>query len=700
MKKINMPGMLRRAEVRPQSLDTKNRTVEVVFSTGARVMRRPFSLWEESEPYWEELSLDPAHIRLDRLNNGAPFLRVHDDWSLDSVLGVIESASTDGNIGTALVRFSERDDVEPVFKDIQSGILRHISVGYKVYRFEEMPKTEDGVRVLRAVDWEPLELSAVPIGADDGAVVRQADQNCNECEVKFMEEKMTIKKKKRSGEVDPSAVEPAPEEVSEEAQAVEGQDQDVAPAVEASVDAPVEAAPSAEVEAAVDPEPPATDPAKVEEARREGEKNERERCIEIRRIVGNVGLGHEIAEKMISDGVSLDAARKQVIDLLADRDHETPTRTARMEVIGMEEKQKRIDGCVAALLHRADPSKECPEIAREYRGMNLIDMAREAIEKAGGNTRGLSRREIAVVALNLHRDRSSGIRMHSVSDFPEVLSVAVNRTLRDAYKLAPRTFEGWCRRSTAPDFREVARTQLSEMSKFQTVKESGEYKYLSFGDSAEKYSLGKSGGIVAITWESIINDDLSAFSRIPLMLAEEAAATESDIVYGILSTNGKLADGVALFDASTHKNYTTSSGTAISADSLSLARAMIRKQKGPKGRELNIVPQYLIVGPDKELEANRFTSAAFVASKASYINPNFNTSLEVIVESRISGNAWYLAAEPTRIDTIEYAYLEGEEGLFTEERVGFEVDGLEIKARHVFAAKAIDYRGLYKNDGA
>ncbi len=184
MKKINMPGMLRRAEVRPQSLDTKNRTVEVVFSTGARVMRRPFSLWEESEPYWEELSLDPAHIRLDRLNNGAPFLRVHDDWSLDSVLGVIESASTDGNIGTALVRFSERDDVEPVFKDIQSGILRHISVGYKVYRFEEMPKTEDGVRVLRAVDWEPLELSAVPIGADDGAVVRQADQNCNECEGK------------------------------------------------------------------------------------------------------------------------------------------------------------------------------------------------------------------------------------------------------------------------------------------------------------------------------------------------------------------------------------------------------------------------------------------------------------------------------------------------------------------------------------
>lgn len=38
--------------------------------------------------------------------------------------------------------------------------------------------------------------------------------------------------------------------------------------------------------------------------------------------------------------------------------------------------------------------------------------------------------------------------------------------------------------------------------------------------------------------------------------------------------------------------------------------------------------------------------------------------------------------------------------MFTETRTGFEVDGLEIKARHDFAAKAIDWRGLYRNPGA
>ena len=664
MKKIQTPELLRRAEVRPQSLDKKNRTVEVVFSTGARVMRRPFF----DEPYWEELSLDPAHLRLDRLNNGAPFLRVHDDWTLESVLGVVESAATDGSVGTAVIRFSERPDVEPGFNDITSGILRHVSVGYKVWHYDEMPKAEDGIRVLRATDWEPVELSAVPVGADDGAVVRSGG-SVNECVINFMEEIMT--KKKRQDEA--PAQKPV---VAEEAGAEEETVED-----------------PAEVEAGAEE----SEKEKVDDSERKAVLDERTRIAVIRTTVRAAKLEESIADDFVTNGAPLDEVRAKVIDILADRDRQSNTRTARMEVVDMEEKKTRRDAVAAAIMHRADPNRELPEVAREYRGMNLMDMAREAVEKAGGKTRGLSRREIAVAALNLDRNLA---RMHSVSDFPEILSTAVNRTLRDAYQLAPRTFVPWCRKSTAPDFREVARTQLSEMSKFQKVNAGGEYKHLSFGDSAEKYSLAKSGGIVAVTWEAIINDDLDAFSRIPFALAEEAAASESDVVYGILSGNPNMADSVALFDASTHKNYTTSSGTAISDTSLGVARALMRKQKGPKGRQLNITPDFLIVGPDREVLANKYTSASFVAAKASDITPNFFSALQVIVEPRISGNAWYLAAKPMRIDTIEYAYLEGEEGLFTEERVGFEVDGIEIKARHVFAAKAIDYRGLYMNDGA
>ena len=142
---------------------------------------------------------------------------------------------------------------------------------------------------------------------------------------------------------------------------------------------------------------------------------------------------------------------------------------------------------------------------------------------------------------------------------------------------------------------------------------------LSFGESAEKYSLSKSGGIVSLTWESLVNDDLSAFDRIPVALAAEAAAIEGDIVYGILTGNPNMADGKALFHAD-HSNL-AGSGAAITDITLGAGRAAMRKQKGMKERVLNLTPGFLIVGPDKETEANKYTSASFVAAKAGDIKP-------------------------------------------------------------------------------
>ena len=65
----------------------------------------------------------------------------------------------------------------------------------------------------------------------------------------------------------------------------------------------------------------------------------------------------------------------------------------------------------------------------------------------------------------------------------------------------------------------------------------------------------------------------------------------------------------------------------------------------------------------------------------------------------ISTSTWYLIANPAQIDTIEYAYLEGQQGAYIETRNGFDIDGVEIKCRLDFGAKAIDWRGLYKNPG-
>ncbi|MHC0055719.1 hypothetical protein [Actibacterium sp. D379-3] len=131
---IEIPALRRMAELAPNSADTNARTVEVIWSAGARVRRSTLF----GEPYDEELSLDPEHVRLDRLNAGAPFLKVHEVDTLDAVIGSVVpgSARIENGRGIAQVRISERADVEPIWRDVQAGHIRAVSIGYQVHRFE------------------------------------------------------------------------------------------------------------------------------------------------------------------------------------------------------------------------------------------------------------------------------------------------------------------------------------------------------------------------------------------------------------------------------------------------------------------------------------------------------------------------------------------------------------------------------------
>jgi hypothetical protein len=154
------------------SVDVQKRTVELVFSTGAGVVRYD---WLDGKQYLERLSLEAAHIRLDRLNAGAPLLNAHSALSLADQIGVVEPGSVKltKQEARATVRFSKRADVEPFFQDVCDGIIRNVSVGYRVHRFEEQAAGKDNALPVRlATDWEPYEISLVPMGADAGAGVR------------------------------------------------------------------------------------------------------------------------------------------------------------------------------------------------------------------------------------------------------------------------------------------------------------------------------------------------------------------------------------------------------------------------------------------------------------------------------------------------------------------------------------------------
>ena len=420
-------------------------------------------------------------------------------------------------------------------------------------------------------------------------------------------------------------------------------------------------------------------------------KDERERVAGITDAARKLGIDTGIADDLVRRGIGLDEARRTLIDRAAEQDRAIETRPHHVRAGTLDEVTTRRVAVESALLHRYDPGRhELSEPAREWRGLSLIEMARSLLEAAGERQRGLSRDEIATRAL------------HSTSDFPHILAAVTGKTLRAAYEAAPRTFMPIARRTSAADFKQIHRLQLGEAPQLEKVNESGEFKRGSIGEGKESYRVETWGKVIGITRQVIINDDLDAFTRVPALFGTSAATLESDIVWGIVLDNPAMADGNALFHGS-HKNL-AGTGTALDVPSLGKARTSMAKQTGLDDKTLlNLRPTFLVVPAALELSAEQLIAQSLVPAKTTDVVPNSIRSLAVIAEPRLdpaSGAVpWFLFANPASIDTIEYAYLEGQDGVFIESRTGFDVDGVEIKARLDFGAKAIDWRGMFKNGG-
>lgn len=642
-----------RAAIRPDTVSVEGRTAELIWTTGAKGRRYSWDIGS----YNEELDVSDKAVRMERLNNGAPLLAAHRSYGLESVLGVVERAWIENGEGHALVRFSQRDDADAVFRDVKDGILRNISVGYAVHRYDIVESADEKIPTYRATDWEPMELSIVPIGFDDGAKVRSAGEPDDYAGPRFTTEFTTRAAGDQPTE-SPAAVanQPVgePEMTEEEKRAAEQQRQ-------AELKDQVEA--------------------------------ERKRGITIRAMARKIGIDEKVADDLVERGVTVEAASAALIDAIAERDGNLPeTRGAQVTVVEDIAVATEIrNAAMEAITARAVPGSKLSTEAQRFGGMSLLRLSEELLTLRGVNCRGMSPEQIAVRAL-------------STSDLPSILANVMNKTLRAGYESAQRTFVGVFRQASAADFKQIQRTQLSGAPSLEEVTENGEFKYGKVTDAKEVYALKTYGKILPFTRQTIINDDMDALSRIPGLFGRAAADLESDTVWGLVQANPTMADGGALFNSTAvttaggHANL-AGAGAAITVASVGAARAAMRKQVGLEGRLINVMGRHFVVGADKEVELAQFLGG-IVPAKSSDVVPEMLRSYNPVVEPRLTGNAWYLFADYNQIDTVEYCYLEGNAGVYIETRQGFGVDGVEIKARHDFAAKAIDWRGMYKNPGA
>lgn len=157
-----LPVQHRFFEVDRAGLNEEKRTLELSFSSDTPVRR-----WFGNEV----LDHSKGAVRMQRMNGGAPMLANHDP---DQHIGIVESASVSDGKGRAMVRFGNSPLAQQKFQDVKDGILRNVSVGYIVHRFQITEADDKTPDEYRAIDWEPVEVSLVAVPADPTVGVGRA----------------------------------------------------------------------------------------------------------------------------------------------------------------------------------------------------------------------------------------------------------------------------------------------------------------------------------------------------------------------------------------------------------------------------------------------------------------------------------------------------------------------------------------------
>lgn len=625
-----------RADVAPATIREAERTVDVSWYTGAEVVVYP---WFE-EPFVRQLGMQPGQVRLGRLQSGnAPLLNSHSSSDLSHVIGVIESAWIENGVGRARVRFSDRVSVAEIWSDVKNGVLRNVSVGGRIHKLEEQrDKRTEEMRFFLATDWEPIEISLVAAGADPRAVVHSEERGLFPCEVM-----MEARKPRTEERVMPENIE----------------------------------------------ESTALGAATPREVNERATRAERERASGIEQVAQALRLTPEFARQHVDSGTSLEAFRMLGINKAAEASavHQIDGRLA----VGIEHGApgEVLDSMAAALAARARGAEpEGP--ARRYANLTLVECAYESLRLRGSAPRGLDPRR------HPHRVIE---QTHSTSDFPGLLANVANKLLLPAYAAAPVAYRQLCLQRDMRDFKETSILRRGDFPTLLQVGEGGEIKLGTLSEKNEKLTLATYARRFSLTRAALVNDDLGAFNDLVTSAARRVADYENALFFSVLtSASGAgptLADGVALFHA-THGNL--DSASAIDITSLSSGRSKIMKQTSLDGLKISIAPRYLLVSPDKLTIAQQFVSQLTPAT-ASAANP-FSGALIVIGDANLSGNAWYLFAEPSALPTFIYGHLEGDAGPRIEARQGWEVEGLEFKCAVDFVVGPVDYRGVYRNPGA
>jgi HK97 family phage major capsid protein len=274
----------------------------------------------------EILLHEEGAMDLSRLNDGAPWLWNHER---NTVLGVVEKAWLgDDRRLYSTVKWSpnttERGTEEYKRRnDIEAGITRNVSFAYEIREIEERG---DGFYV---TSWPVLEVSSVSVPADQTVGLGRA-----------MDDPWDGEQKSEPPIVSEVVEDIAPEPEREEVHRLK--DEQSAERTETTE----HIAMSTEIN--------------VAELQSDARRAERERVAAIRGMVNQFELSNDLAEKLINDDATVDAARAVVMEQIGMRkvEYTGKVHDAGAAQLGLSEREKRQFSLCRLINHMMEPNSK------------------------------------------------------------------------------------------------------------------------------------------------------------------------------------------------------------------------------------------------------------------------------------------------------------------------------------------------------
>jgi len=714
-RKQQLTNAVNKRPIRIQRLMARPKDGRAVIAT-----ETPIDVWdsERRQMIRQVLLMDGVRFRNDKRQ--LPIVDSHDESTVRNVFGSIRNIDIQDGQLVGDPDFASDPDSQVVRVRFEEGHLNDFSIDAtilaRMYIHDgQQYTTSRGVVIVGPAEivtaWEPHNASICATGADPNSTVRRSyDQ---EIERQNMDPELMAQLKALG----------LPETITDPAAIIKWMADHMTPSGSGEM-------PEVEVELAMDQTQPASAASSTDDAMRMDEKiaeavsrkleADRARRTQIINDVKLAKLERSFADKLIDENVTIEVARERIIRQMANEPIGTGSvEGSRIRVTGSGYDRFH-DAVVSGLvmrsarpagLKRVNQQTNDPDVL-SFSKMGLNRLAELVLRQNGINTDRMNQVDIAKVAMGnvnaCRRHRIQRDAYHTTGSFPNILLDSINKTLQAAYEEAPMTWNLWARQApSVADFKTINRTRFSEAPDPEQVPERAEYKEKPMSDSKESYRVEKYGEMFTISWETVVNDDLDAISRVPAMHGAACRRKVNKEVYAVLTSNPLMGDGQQLFSAS-HASGSNLSGANAdpSVATLNAVFAAMRTQKGLSADVIiNVTPRFLIVPAALEAKALE------LASSTSYIVANGNAgvqnlygpggsrSIEVVCDPNLDSNsttAWYMAADPSQGDTVEVSFLQGEESPVIEDDWNFRRDVYEYKVRQTFGTKGIDWRGLYK----